>query len=915
MTWFKEALGVFKEFAPPEIVTGIDAAENVVESGERLTKLTVEMGHALLVNTEEGLGKAYRAITGTGGMPAFNSQAGDLKNTLSIQDAVGIAKQAYQDEGGEQEGYTKVANRSINDLSYTVFKNDEDGHIVVSFRGTNSFANWQKRNLDFHKRDDGHGNMVHGGFKSAWDELKPTLDQDLFDIFGQHEFMNNVTFTGHSLGGAIAQLATADYSETQNPKLVDGVTFASPVVGDQGFNDRIPGGHIMNVYDPRDSVPKIVQQLEPDFIRNDTAAREIALGDRAARLNDKVKQDAIRFGIELTFDAGIALLLAYSPELFEGAEIAGPEVDAIIVEETLAAEEALVVAGEEAAGLGAKAAEEGAIQAIGGEMNISAAERGNISLLLNADSRAEIIERLRGIDAQAISDKIVSEASGKINVEKTVAAALAAEGVDEGVENLLVPFITENVAGLEDVDPEKISYLLQNGWDYMYGAVSAHPIDTYISNVNNRFGDEDANVRDMMRANYLSKVDEQEAAEAVGFMTPEELQEYRESFHHGEDETDEDAEDETEEETEDEDVGGLRDERGESGIAKMHDVSAHASDNITGRPLKVVTEGLARKSNGERVFAVMTESGEVLSYNGPSHPASTTTLFGKWTGVAPFANEEPVKVERQNAFGGKAYSALDTFSLAYLVNSYTNGYHNQEADKRYQKRIIAAIDNGFISEAIDSNELRVAKTILQQFEQKGHLFAASDAAATSGNMLTEIEVLARGDLSNVGDDVTGVSIGFSNGTKRKIETALQTSEGTKLARDIMSRDAKRLKSTEVDDSNILNESVDTIDFNMKVMEKLGLSKRPEFSILLNGAKKNALAYKTALNLEQKISDVISNIQTRNVNVFAGGAESILPNTFSRYTANVLNVEDEEHLDGNEEYIVDLVVAEILKSVV
>jgi pimeloyl-ACP methyl ester carboxylesterase len=826
-----------------------------------------------------------------------------------------------------------------------VFQSDDDGHVVVSFRGTNSFDNWKKRNLDFRKVDDGRGNMVHAGFKSGWDLLKPRVDQDLYDIFGQNAFTNNVTFTGHSLGGAIAQLATSDYSATQDSRLIDGVTFASPVVGDEGFNNSVPGGHLMNVVDPRDSVPKIVQELQPDFKVNTLARRWMSLGDRAARVNDKVKKDAIRFGIELSFDVGIGLLLAYAPEMFEGAEVAEvavPEAGEALFEGALALEEEAVLAAEKAAGLGAVAEEATAIEVIGGGSfeGVTTAERANISLLMNAESRASIVSQLRAIDVSQLAENAVRDAAGKINWEVTMTKVMAGAGISEGVQNLVVPFIMENVEGMGEVDPEQIQFLMQNGWDYMYGAVVAHPVDTYIKNVDTRFGDKEANARDMMWQNFQanSKAEGRDPSDVLQFMTEDELKQFQEDFAHGivddvadgadddngagdfdDDEVDEDDDGEVDVGDDNGEDDGIGVEGREGGVASLtHNLAGREMSEVSGRPLQVINNHQARKANGERIFGVIDEDGETLTYTGPSHPSSTTTLFGKWTGVAPFANAEPMKVNRHNAFGGQAYSALDTFSLAYLVNSYMSGYHNSDADAMYQRRINAAIDNGFISDAVDPEELRVARKILTQFEEKGHLFGVEvGGMTTQGNILSEINTLSRGALSDVGDDVNGVAVGFSSGTKRKIEKALSSREGTMVARDIMTRSAKRLKSSEVDDSNIMEESTRSIDFNLKALAALGLDKSPEFGILLNGAKQNALAYKTALNVESRLAEVIDNAQlTKGASLFdSTSPNSILPNVTGQYTSRVPNTKDDSNLSGHEEYVKDMVVMEILKSVV
>ena len=928
MTWFTKAINFVKEYAPADIAEQIGIAQEFVEGTVGFAKLTAEMAEAAVINIEEGLGKGYRAITGTGKRPVFNAQEGPLKSSVSLQDLVRISKHANDPKADTRDGYSLISSREIKDLAFNVLQNKEDGHVVVAFRGSMNFENW-KRNLDFRRVDDGRGNTVHHGFKSAWDDLKPYVDKELFDIFGQNAFTNNVTFTGHSLGGAIAQFATADYASTQNPRLVDGVTFAAPVVGDDGFNKSIPGGHLMNVVDPRDSVPKIVQQLQPDFKENTLARRWMPIGDRAARKNDEVKKDAIKFGIQLSFDLGAALIIAYAPEVFQGAEEAGPEVDEILIEETLALEDAAIAAAEESAGLGAAAEEGAALEAIGASEGetFTVEQRLDLRSLFNAESRAQVREQLGSIDVAELTKNTVLNEAEKIDWEKTIVKTLQAKGVSAGAQNLILPFISENTEGLNEVSPEQMEFLLQKGWDFMYGSVVAHPIDTYIKNIDTRFGSQRDNARDDMWHNYQAHLKDEgfDDAELLEFMTEDELSEFREGFAHGdtevgvEDEGVDEGEGEGEVEEDEEDV--------ETGIipsdffddAPQHALAGHEANEVNGRPLHVVTEGLGRKANGQRIFGVSDEKGNVLSYSGPSHPASSTTLYGRWTGVAPFANDFPIKVSRQNAFGGQSYSALDTFSLAYLVNSYTNGYHNSEADQMYIKRITAAINNGFISESIDAEELRVAKQILREFNERGHLFAAETSAggAVQGNLLTEIDVLARGALNDVGDDVSGLVVGFGPGQKLKVVKMLGSRAGTAVARDILTRSSKRVKSGEVTSTSIIENSAQTIDFNLKAMKVLGLDKTTEYSVLMNGAKHNAMAYKTALNVEENLARTIEGAQAQaDGDVFdTNNPDSILPNVLGEYTAPDAQAIDEAHLSNNAEHFKELAVAQILKSII
>jgi hypothetical protein len=422
-----------------------------------------------------------------------------------------------------------------------------------------------------------------------------------------------------------------------------------------------------------------------------------------------------------------------------------------------------------------------------------------------------------------------------------------------------------------------------------------------------------------MWQNYLKKLggEGKENQDLLEFMTEDELAAFQEEFAHEQEPDEDDAEDDEDEEREEDDIYTDPGEDLQLALPPEHNLAGHEANEINGRPLQVLTEGLGRKADGGRVFGVVTEDGDVLSYVGPSHSGSTTTLYGRWTGVAPFANDFPVKVSRQNAFGGQSFSALDTFSLAYLVNSYTSGYHNAEADKIYQRRINAAIENGFISEAIDAEELRAAKQVLREFNERGHLFAAETGREVKGNLLTEIDVLSRGAISNLDDDVKGVPISFTAKRKRKIGEVFSSQEGVGMASDIMNRDRKRLKSSETDGINLIEEGMETVEFNLRVLRSLGMQNSPEYAMLLNSAKQASLGYKTALNVESKLSEIVQEVSSfSDASPFDGDSPAgIFPNVLGQYTSRDVNIHDDKNVSGNAEYFRDLAVKEILKKIV
>jgi len=943
MSWLKKLLRGAKRLAKSsgdlvhDLPRGIAKSVKNVPSFFRLAGTLLEAGG---LNVEENIARGYRKITGTGGRKQFKLGEGPYKSSVSLQDLASLSGEIYKDDGGSRDGYETVSIKTVKDLQFGVYRNKNDGHIVVAFRGSDNFANWKDRNLNMKTVDDGFGNKVHAGFKSAWDDLRGPVSHELERLFSGDRFNANITFTGHSLGGAIAQIATADYMTTQDHRLIDIVSFAAPTVGDEGFNDRITPGHHMRVIDPRDSVPKIVQTLQPDFVPSHNATRIISVGDKDARINDRVKKDALRFGLELSFDIGIAMILAYAPES-----------GALFEEEGAAAgfEEEAIAGAEKALGTGKFASEEAIadsfIDVIGGEegSGLTMSELGEIRNIFNPAFRESMIGELKNISMESIQANIV-KVGEVIDWEKTLETTLVGAGISAAGQHIITPFIMENLS--EDVSPEAVKFLLDNGFDFMYGAVRAHPVGTYISNVHTQFGNTPDNARADMVNNFKKNSGK---SEEVDFMTPkelkemraskidinkqfkrkdgkvkvpddfllpsDELEEYRESFVHDEDDdaegdffeddesdiaensSDFDVEDDSEDHEEEEEVEG----------AEVHNLGGIESNVVNGRPLDVFMNRSGRKSDGSTIFSCRTETGETLSYTGPSHDASSTTLYGSWTGIAPFANSLPMKVSRTNGFGDKAFSALDTFSMAYLVNSYSDGYHNEQADKTYQKRISAAIRNGFISDAIDSNEHRVALLILKQFKEKGHIFGAEDTSlVTRGNMLSELKMLSRGSMDDSADMVEGVSVNFSAGEKRKLETAFATTEGQGVAREIVTRASNRLSASEVTGTNIIENSPETISFSLRALRSLGLEKTVEYDIIDNGAKHLANSYKTALNLEDELVNIIS---TNNIPVngyFSSPLESMV--THDQFSDERLNK------SGNEEYLKDRLILEITKTI-
>lgn len=125
--------------------------------------------------------------------------------------------------------------------------------------------------------------------------------------------------------------------------------------------------------------------------------------------------------------------------------------------------------------------------------------------------------------------------------------------------------------------------------------------------------------------------------------------------------------------------------------------------------------------DGKLLFGCYDEQGYRYEYNGPQHPNSTTTLFGKWVGPAPYANDLPVRVKGRM---GLETSALDSFGMMYTILCYEHGQFVDEINQEFIARIVIAISKGVISETKDAEEFEVATRILNSFARSGHLFDA-----------------------------------------------------------------------------------------------------------------------------------------------------------------------------------------------
>jgi triacylglycerol lipase len=182
-----------------------------------------------------------------------------------------LASFAYSDNL-EVRGAISVVPPELNSLGFnrlTSFHNDlTDGWaylaestvlIVLAFRGTRSSLNWQT-NLHtwlIHPSDTDPRLRVHQGFYNAFERLSDGargIKKAINDVRATSVGRIPIYITGHSLGGALAQISAAVLGSDQ---IAACYTFGSPRVGNYVFDLWVkpPSYRVINYADIVPQVP------------------------------------------------------------------------------------------------------------------------------------------------------------------------------------------------------------------------------------------------------------------------------------------------------------------------------------------------------------------------------------------------------------------------------------------------------------------------------------------------------------------------------------------------------------------------------------------------------------------------------------------------------------------------------------
>lgn len=165
----------------------------------------------------------------------------DLSGSLALAQ---ISQAAYI-RAETPAGRSELESLLITDSGFSIFHFihasesevvvcSDDAVTVVAFRGTTSLRDWS-RNLNARPAQTPWG-RIHAGFRNA---LEQVWDRVLDELQRQGAGERALWLTGHSLGGAMAVLASARMHWEQSAFRPVGVrTFGQPAVGWGGFRDR-----------------------------------------------------------------------------------------------------------------------------------------------------------------------------------------------------------------------------------------------------------------------------------------------------------------------------------------------------------------------------------------------------------------------------------------------------------------------------------------------------------------------------------------------------------------------------------------------------------------------------------------------------------------------------------------------------
>ena len=185
-----------------------------------------------------------------------------LRGFASFADSTYLSKQQVeQSDWAKHSGYKLVRYDTIPqiEIAYLLAENTDTGSQIIAVRGTSNAPNAYV-DIDIKlKPDEKTGVPIHSGFAQAAAAIYQALEGDL-----KKDFV--IDTTGHSLGGAVAQVL-AMYLDVDGYKVGQVITFGQPKVTNITGTMRFQHLDIIRVVTPDDMVP-LVPPVDPMDVNN-----------------------------------------------------------------------------------------------------------------------------------------------------------------------------------------------------------------------------------------------------------------------------------------------------------------------------------------------------------------------------------------------------------------------------------------------------------------------------------------------------------------------------------------------------------------------------------------------------------------------------------------------------------------------
>jgi hypothetical protein len=149
----------------------------------------------------------------------------------------------------ESAGYELVRPISNKGTQGFLAKHKKHKIAILAFRGTEKNFGDIKTDLNARFYRDQSNSKIHSGFLMAYRDVKKQIASGLENLKD-----HSIYLTGHSLGGALAVIATRELAEDNN--IAACYTFGSPKVGNSEFGDAIKPP-IYRIVNAADMVPRL----------------------------------------------------------------------------------------------------------------------------------------------------------------------------------------------------------------------------------------------------------------------------------------------------------------------------------------------------------------------------------------------------------------------------------------------------------------------------------------------------------------------------------------------------------------------------------------------------------------------------------------------------------------------------------